>query len=265
MSDEKFRQRVWAHYHAHKRPMPWRERYDLYYVLVSEIMLQQTQVSRVIPKFQQFMTTFPSVDSLAHAPLAEVLIAWQGLGYNRRARFLHEAAKQLAAGAEPRTINDLIALPGVGKNTAAAICAYVYNQPVAFIETNIRTVYIHEYFKDSDAVDDNAILDIVSRTVDHENPREWYWALMDYGTYLKSQKLGSIRKSKSYVKQSTFKGSLRQARGDILKRLTAGPVGFTLIEAIDDRYPTAISGLIADGLIERHDDILCLTAHSRAS
>ncbi len=258
-----FQRRVWDYYRANKRPMPWRDTHDLYNVLVSEIMLQQTQVARVIPKFQTFMETFPSLQSLAGASLAEVLIAWQGLGYNRRAKFLHQAAQQLAVSETPTTSEQLMQLPGVGKNTAAAICAYVYNQPVVFIETNIRTVYIHEFFQDREGIADKDILEIVARTVDVHNPREWFWALMDYGTHLKSQNLGSIRNSKTYVKQSVFHGSLRQARGDILRRLTEGPVSLHNIASIDDRYPQAIKGLVTDGLIEQHDDILCLTAHGQ--
>ncbi len=245
--------------------MVWRESHDLYSVLVSEIMLQQTQVSRVIPKFQVFMKRFPSVQLLASAPLADVLIAWQGLGYNRRAKYLHEAAKQLVQVDQPTTIEELIQLPGVGRNTAAAICAYVYNQPVTFIETNIRTVYIHEFFHDRTDVTDKEILAIVTRTIDTANPREWYWALMDYGTHLKSHKLGSISRSSTYVKQSAFHGSLRQARGDILRRLAQGPVDIREIVAIDDRYPRALQALIVDGLAEQLGDIVCLTAHTQES
>ncbi|MEO5691329.1 MAG: A/G-specific adenine glycosylase [Candidatus Saccharimonadales bacterium] len=263
--DQKFQQRVWDYYHTNKRLMPWRTSHDLYSVLVSEIMLQQTQVPRVIPKFQTFMEQFPSLKSLADASLADVLIAWQGLGYNRRAKYLHEAAKQLAYAELPTTIAELKQLPGVGMNTAAAICTYVYNERVAFIETNIRTVYIHEYFSDRDSVSDKEIMEIVTRTIDATNPREWYWALMDYGSHLKTRGLGSISRSSSYSKQSTFKGSLRQARGDIVRRLTLGPVSMGELMTIDDRYPKALEGLIAEGLVEQHTDIVCLTAHTQSS
>ncbi len=262
-ADRQFQRRVLDYYQANKRAMPWRETYDLYDVLVSEIMLQQTQVLRVIPKFEAFMKRFPSIQSLADASLADVLITWQGLGYNRRAKYLHEAAKQLIVSNPPTTLDDLIRLPGIGKNTAAAICAYVYNQPVAFIETNIRTVYIHEFFQDRADVSDKEILEIVARTIDSSNPREWYWALMDYGTFLKSQNLGSITRSRAYVKQSAFQGSLRQARGDILRRLAPGPVSIRELTVLDDRYPRALQALIADGLVEQHQDIVCLTAHTQ--
>lgn len=263
--ETQFQRRVWSYYRANNRSMPWRETHDLYSVLVSEIMLQQTQVNRVIPKFVAFTEQFPTLQELSRAPLADVVIAWQGLGYNRRAKYLHEAAKKLVTSEVPETIDQLVMLPGVGANTAAAICAYVYNQPVIFIETNIRTVYIHEFFQDRTDVADKEILEIVTRTLDHANPREWYWALMDYGTYLKSQKLGSITRSSAYVKQSAFHGSVRQARGDILRRLASGPVDAAEIQADDERYPRALQSLVTDGLVEQHDGVVCLTAHSQES
>lgn len=247
--------------------MPWREQHDFYSVLVSEYMLQQTQVSRVIPKFTSFVSTFPTLELLASAPLANVLVAWQGLGYNRRAKYLHAAAQNLVFLPQPYDIATLVRQPGIGPNTAAAIVAYVYNQPVVFIETNIRTVYIHEFFVDETNISDTIILDLVSRTVDKDNPREWYWALMDYGAYLKSQKLGSIDRSKHYKKQSRFLGSVREMRGMILRDLSSGPKPRgQLVYAGDERFVIACKGLLSDGLIEQHnDDIICLTAHSQPS
>ena len=129
------------------RDMPWRQDTRPYYVLVSELMLQQTQVDRVIPKFLAFITQFPDEKVLAGALLADVLKQWQGLGYNRRAKFLYESAKAVVVlGAFPDDEAGLLKLPGVGKNTAGAILAYAYNQPGLFIETNIRAVYIHHFF-----------------------------------------------------------------------------------------------------------------------
>lgn len=261
-----FQADVLGYYQAHKRRMSWRDNPSFYNVLVSELMLQQTQVSRVMPKFTAFMTRFPDIESLAAAPLADVLVAWQGLGYNRRAKFLHQAAGIIKQTGAPASLAELIKLPGVGKNTAGAIMAYAYNEPVVFVETNIRTVFIHEFFADKTSVDDEEIRALVTLSLDRENPRQWYYALMDYGTYLKSQSLGSIRKSRHYVKQSTFEGSLRQARGQIIKALTAGPHDTaSLARTIGDHYSAAVAGLAADGLIEIHDDIICLTAHTQAS
>ncbi len=263
---DSFKQRVWEFYRENKRQMPWREKHDLYSVLVSEIMLQQTQVSRVMPKFLSFMKSFPSLQALAEAPLADVLIAWQGLGYNRRAKYLHACAQQIVLGGVPDTQKDLETLPGIGANTAGAVMAYVYNQPSVFVETNIRTVILHEFFRDDVAISDAAIRELVTETVDKDNPREWYWAMMDYGSYLKSQKLGSIKRSVHYKKQSTFKGSLRQMRGQIIKELLNGPVSRDILQQqYDDRFDDALLGLIKDGLVEQHESVICLTAHDQQS
>lgn len=265
-SIRQFQDKVWAYYAEHKRPMPWRERHDFYSVLVSELMLQQTQVPRVLTKFADFMERFPTIEDLANAPLADVLIAWQGLGYNRRAKFLHSAAHVVVSTGEPRTLDELQKLPGIGPNTAAAMLAYIYNQPVVFVETNIRTVFLHEFFPGRSSVTDSEILVYVEKAVDQQNPREWYWALMDYGTYLKSQGKGSILRSTHYKKQPAFKGSLREVRGYIVRALAEGPVALTSLEFQDDiRFKPALQGLIDDGLVEQHDVIICLTAHNQQS
>ncbi|OYX38695.1 hypothetical protein B7Z00_01635 [Candidatus Saccharibacteria bacterium 32-50-10] len=138
MDRQEFQDTVWATARELYRAMPWRDDPSLYHVLVSEIMLQQTQVPRVMTKYAEFMRAFPALDSLASASLADVLGVWQGLGYNRRAKYLHLAAKQIVERGEPRTLEELVALPGVGTNTAAAIMNYVYRVPTAYIETNIR-------------------------------------------------------------------------------------------------------------------------------
>lgn len=261
-----FRSVVRDYYLHHQRPMPWRDHHDLYSVLVSELMLQQTQVARVIPKFTAFMQQFPSIEVLAAAPLAEVLIAWQGLGYNRRAKFLHAAAQAIIQRGIPSTYEDLVALPGIGPNTAGAILAYAYNKPVVFIETNIRTVYIHHFFHDQTDVADTSIRRCLEQTLDRTNPRERYWAIMDYGAYLKSQRKGMNAQSKHYQKQSKFEGSLRQMRGAILRRLADSPHDIdTIDESHDDRFETALNGLIHDGLVERHGDTISLTAHQHQS
>lgn len=261
-----FRRRVYDYYHSNRRDMPWREDHSFYRVLVSEFMLQQTQVSRVIPKFTHFMSQFPTLQDLAVASLADALIAWQGLGYNKRAKFLHETAQRVLALPQPLSQRQLEQLPGIGKNTSGAICAYAYNQAVVFIETNIRTVYMHEFFRGQELVHDNEMLPVIADTLDADNPRHWYWALMDYGSYLKSQGKGSIRRSRHYKKQSQFHGSLRQTRGEILRDLLSGPRDLEkLSREYDDRFETALAGLLSDGLIERHGRIVCLTAHKQES
>ncbi|MFZ1360694.1 MAG: hypothetical protein WAS27_01525 [Candidatus Saccharimonadales bacterium] len=259
MSPGAFQQLLTEQGHSLYRPMPWRDDTRPYYVLVSELMLQQTQAPRVIPKFNAFIAAFPDEQALAAASLAEVLVMWQGLGYNRRAKFLHDAAQHIVRrGSFPREQQALLALPGVGRNTAGAVRAYAFNQPALFVETNIRTVYLHHFFDDSDAVDDRQILAMLEQTIDHEQPRSFYWALMDYGTFLKRQGVGTIRRSKHYKKQSALKGSVREIRGRIIAQLVHGGVTRTALEqavSYDERFDTALAGLERDGLIRVGDTI----------
>ena len=233
------------------RPMPWRDQPTLYYVLVSELMLQQTQVARVLTKFTEFTAEFPDIESLAVAELTEVLRAWQGLGYNRRARYLHQTARAIAGGALVTTLHDLVKLPGIGINTAGAIMNYTYQVPTPFIETNIRTVYLNHFFADQTAVADRDILPIVKRTMDQANPRRWFWALMDYGSELKSQGKGKLSASRHYTKQSQFAGSLRQMRGEILRRYVGGQSLTKITTELqdDERFIPALDSLRRDGLI----------------
>lgn len=232
------------------RDMPWRTDTRPFYVLVSELMLQQTQVGRVIPKFESFIEQFPDEKALSTADLAEVLKVWQGLGYNRRAKFLYEAAKKIVdefSGEFPRDEKDIMSLPGVGKNTAGAIQAYAFNYPSIFVETNIRTVYIHHFFADDFAVSDTQIIEKLGHTIDRENPRRFYQNLMDYGTFLKQSGVKNNYRSKHYKKQSPLKGSLREMRGEIVRRLAKKN---SLDELMTDtRYAPALDGLSQDGLI----------------
>lgn len=259
---------VWDYYHANGRDLPWRHvddsgRIDPYKILVSEIMLQQTQAQRVIPKYLDFLRNFPDVQSLAAAPLEAVLVQWSGLGYNRRAKFLWQAAQAVVNdhdGKVPESEAGLTALPGVGVNTARAVITYAYNQPVPFIETNIRTVYIHHFFQDTEMVHDKQLLPIVTETIDHEHPREWYWALMDYGTFLKKTVGNGSRYSAHYAKQSKFEGSKRQVRGKIIKLLTSGPREHDSVklEVADDRFDIVLSDLVAEGMVGRSGKMLHL-------
>lgn len=240
----------------------WREpglsgSFDPYKIMVSELMLQQTQVGRVIPKFQEFLARFPSVTSLAGAQLGDVLITWQGLGYNRRAKFLWQAAGQLAerGGVFPTEVAELVKLPGVGTNTAGAIMAYSYDAPVVFVETNIRTVMIYHYFAEQDAVHDSEIRSATQELLEASSlsPREFYWALMDYGTYLK-QTVGNLNKlSRGYTKQSKFEGSRRQVRGAILRVLSneSQTLNMLMSHITDDRLPAVLADLQQEGLVHR--------------
>jgi A/G-specific adenine glycosylase len=249
------RQLIWDYYHDHGRELPWREPpFDPYRILVSEIMLQQTQVSRIIPKYTLFLERFPSVESLAAAPLRDVLELWSGLGYNRRARFLQAAAQMVKAefgGRFPKTTEELVHLPGVGRNTAGAILAYAYNQPVVFVETNIRTVIIQHFFAGQEKVSDKEVLAVMGELLDHEHPREFYWAMMDYGSYSKQTHGNAGRASKHYVKQSIFKGSKRQLRGQVLRLLTAQDMRLTELQTAinNERLAVVLDDLQKEGLI----------------
>ncbi len=247
-----FKQVVWDYYLDFGRDLPWRDAradgsFDPYKIMVSEIMLQQTQATRVIPKYLSFIKRFPTPKALAKAPLADVLAEWSGLGYNRRAKFLWQAANQLR-GSFPDTPEELVTLPGVGVNTAV------------FIETNIRTIYIHHFFADRIDVDDKELIPFIKATLDHEQPREWYWALMDYGAFLKASVGNTSRNSKHYTKQSTFKGSKRQIRGQVIRILTDGPLTLKDLELqiTDKRLVSVIDDLLDESLIQQHGTILSL-------
>jgi len=205
-----------------RHELPWRNDHDPYKILVSELMLQQTQVVRVIPKFEAFITKYPTVQKLTKASLGDVIRMWQGLGYNRRAKFLLQCSQVIVSDYKrifPESYDELLKLPGIGPYTAAAICAFAYNQPVELIETNVRQVYIHHFFKNREEVTDVEILEKVRRTVPAGQSRQWYAALMDYGTHLKSLNGNNTRKVKGHTKQSKFKGSNREVRGAILRAL----------------------------------------------
>ena len=221
-----FQQRIYAYYQQNKRVLPWRRTHDPYRILLSELMLQQTQVKRVIEKYREFLRRFPSIESMAGAPLRVILEAWQGLGYNRRALALKRLATIIVdryGGRIPREIEALKALPGVGAATAGAVCAFAFDRPVVFIETNIRSVFIHFFFQDREAVKDSDILPLIAQTLDAKRPREWYYALMDYGASLKERHPNPNRRSAHYARQSPFEGSRRQVRGKILKAVVAHP------------------------------------------
>lgn len=189
-------------------------------------MLQQTQVERVVRKYREFISAFPDFKTLAKAPLREVLHVWQGMGYNRRALFLKKIAEEIVekhTGKLSRKSEELAALPGIGKNTAASILAFAFNQPVTFIETNIRSVFIHFFFQDRNTVNDREILPLIDSTLDRKNPCAWYSALMDYGVMLKKTLPNPSRKSAHHQTQGSFAGSNRQLRGMIIKVLTNNP------------------------------------------
>ena len=217
-----FRKKIYTYYRKHGRDLPWRKTRNPYHILVSEIMLQQTQVERVLEKYDQFIKAFPDFPSLARAPLRKLITIWQGMGYNRRALALRSLAQTLMNehhGELPSDPENLITLPGVGRYTAGAVAAFAFNQPVLFIDTNIRRVFIHTFLHDRENIKDEDILPLIQQTIDVSDPRTWYNALMDYGAMLKREQANPNRRSAHYQRQSPFENSNRQIRGRILKAL----------------------------------------------
>lgn len=217
-----FQNVVYTYYNKHRRDLPWRNTDNSYHILVSEIMLQQTQVERVIEKYSRFVERFPDVASLAKATLKEVLEVWQGLGYNRRAIALMKMAGIIVSeyqGKLPANAEELVKLPGIGRATAGCLLAFAFRTPSVFIETNIRRVFIHHFFQDREGIHDNEIMPLVEATLDRKNPRDWYYALMDYGSQLKKEIENPNKKSAHYTRQAPFEGSDRKIRGAILKTL----------------------------------------------
>ncbi len=227
-----------TNYRENGRDLPWRKTRDPYKILVSEIMLQQTQVPRVLEKYPAFLNAFPDFKSLAEAPQTKLLKVWQGMGYNRRALNLQKTAQGVISdfnGKLPNKADDLISLPGIGPATAADITAFAYNRPAVVIETNIRAVFIHMFFPDRENIHDADIIPLIEKTMDRKKPCDWYNGLMDFGTVLKSMFKNPARKSRHYTKQSRFEGSNRQVRSRILKYiLERGKAG---IRDIADNVP----------------------------
>ncbi|MCX7787499.1 MAG: A/G-specific adenine glycosylase [Spirochaetes bacterium] len=219
---ESFRREVCSFYRREGRTFPWRITQDPYEIVVSEFMLQQTRTETVEKKYLPFLTVFPTLETLANAPLSMVLLQWKGLGYNRRALYLKEFARYAWVhwkGTIPSEPNLLQQCKGIGPYTARAIVTFAYNLPHAFIETNIRRVFLHHFFPSKEGVHDREILPLIERTLDRDHPREWYYALMDYGAYLSRQFPNPNRRSRHFTRQAPFEGSRRQLRGRILSTL----------------------------------------------
>lgn len=251
-----FRRLVIRYYRACARNLPWRLAPTPYRVLVSEIMLQQTQVPRVRLFFPRFLTAFPSFSALARAPLAAVLQAWNGLGYNRRALALQRIAQIVTSTYAGRLPSDpalLARLPGIGPATAASIAAFAFNRPTLFLETNIRAVFIHYFFPHKKSVDDAQLIPLLALTLDRKNPRRWYNALMDLGTAIKETYGNPTRRSNAYRPQSPFSGSSRQLRGLVLRALLSRPASLTSLASFCHTSPpilrSILDSLIRDGLI----------------
>jgi A/G-specific adenine glycosylase len=258
-----FQRLIYNYYNKHRRDLPWRNTDNPYHILVSEIMLQQTQVERVIEKYNLFLSRFPDVVSLAKATLKEVLEVWQGLGYNRRAISLMKLAGIIVSeyeGKLPDDAEDLVRLPGIGRATAGCLLAFAFRKSSVFIETNIRRVFIHHFYQDREGVHDDEIMSLVEATLDRSNPRDWYYALMDYGSWLKKEIDNPNKKSAHYTRQAPFAGSDRKIRGTILKTfmgktsLTEADI-ITNIGSETERTKKILSALVKEGFIVRTDKI----------
>ncbi len=258
MDTSAFRRLVYAHYRRHRRPMPWRDTRNPYHIIVSEVMLQQTQVSRVMEKYTGFLRAFPTLEALGRAPLSRVLAVWQGMGYNRRALYLQRLARTVMrehGGRIPADREALAKLPGLGPATSASVCAFAFGIPCAFIETNIRSVFIHHFFKGRSDVRDSEILPLVEKTLDRRDPRNWYYALMDYGSSLKARVPNPSRKSDQYRKQPPLEGSVRQARARIIRFLLAkGECRESELFSLPlgrEKVAQALAGLEKEGIVFR--------------
>lgn len=257
---DRFRQIIYGYYAENGRDLPWRHTTDPYCILVSEIMLQQTQVERVVKKYPEFIAAFPTCSDLAKAPLSRVLSVWQGMGYNRRAIALVECAVIMSdeySGMLPMDSELLATFPGIGKATARSILAFAFNEPVVFIETNIRRVFIHFFFQGAEGISDRDIAPLVEKTLDQKNPRAWYSALMDYGSMIRTNVANPNHRSTHYKRQPAFEGSDRQIRGIVIRCLLGGQ-GLTEEELREKtgcrktaRLQRIIAGLVADGFCKQ--------------
>lgn len=246
-----FQQFLLSWYNENKRDLPWRKTKGPYHVLVSEIMLQQTQVDRVIPKYTAFLTAFPTLESLAAASPADVLKAWSGLGYNRRALYLQRAAQAIVQrGSFPQTAEELQQLPGIGAYTSRSILIFAFNKDEVTIDTNIRRILIHQFGLPEESSADE-LRELARKVLPSGRSRDWHNALMDYGALTVTAKSSGI---KPLSQQSPFHGSRRQYRGMLLKRLVSGE-NLTLVRLCkewqkdNDWVMELLKGLEKEGLV----------------
>lgn len=252
---QNFRKAVWAYYHTHGRhELPWRKTKDPYCILVSEMMLQQTQVPRVIQKYKEFLKRFPTIQALADAPLSEVLGVWSGLGYNRRGKYLHDTAKLLVSEGNFNHAVTRLKLPGVGRYTKSAVRVFAFNEPEVLLETNVRTAIMHHFFRGKRNVEDASLEKVAAIVAKGQDPRRWHSALFDYGTFLKQSGVRLNSRSAGYTKQSTFEGSLRQVRGAIVRELHKAPSSLKTLPFERTKITAALTALVRDGLIKKEKE-----------
>jgi A/G-specific adenine glycosylase len=280
--DDTLTGRVLAWGEPRLRDLPWRRTRDPWHVLLSEVMLQQTQVPRVIPKWLAFVERFPTTDACARSPLADVLQLWHGLGYPRRARNLHLAAQHVEQrGSFPDTLEELLALPGVGGYTARAVLAFAFERPAAVVDTNIARIFARVGGR---PLTQKAVQAAADEALPVDLPWLWNQCLMDLGAALcrpvtatgapactecpivdrcawhgvgEDPAAGSAGVS---TRQAPFEGSDRQARGRLMAALQRGVLSATEAPAIMRRSPaeaaSLVNALVAEGLVERAGAVL---------
>jgi A/G-specific adenine glycosylase len=267
---KKFQELVWSYHARHRRDFSWRNSITPYRVFVSEYMLQQTQTVRVVDKFREFIRRFPSFTSLANASEVDILRIWSGLGYNRRGLYLHKSARIIVdehRGRVPRDRDALLALPGTGEGTAAAIRVFAFNIPDVIIETNVRTVYRKVFFPERSDIPDSEIALLVQETMDTGNPREWFYGVVDYGVFLKQNGYRINHVFRGYRPQSRFQGSRREVRGAVIRMLLEQKMMsrrkvYKVIESefgrSKDDALSICSQLLKEGLIQRRNQYFLL-------
>lgn len=262
---EEFHTYIFSWWETHKRDLPWRHTRDPYHILVSEVMLQQTQVSRVLPKYDEFFRAFPDVFALSHASPAKLLTIWKGLGYNRRALYLKRAAEAVVReynGIFPIEESQLVKLPGLGRYTARALMVFAFEKDVAMVDTNIRQIITHFFYNDV-SQKEKIIEDMADTLVPLGKSWQWHQALMDYG----SLELTKMKRPDKPRKASVpFKDSNRYFRGKIVDRLREGQVlESLLIEEFSKQYKKQpsfireiIQKLIKDELVGQTGNLIHL-------
>ncbi len=263
-----FRAQVLSFYDEHGRTFAWRKTSDPYHILLSEVMLQQTQTSRVVPKYERFLSLWPTLEALSQATVLDLLTEWKGLGYNRRALYLLSCAKESEAWGWtlPESEQQLRALPGVGKATSAALLAFAFNKPSIYLETNIRAAIIHAFFSDEEKIRDRKIEEVLALLLDGiDDYKTWYYALMDWGVLVKALLPNPNRRSAHYSRQGAFENSNRQIRGQLIHYLTeTGPQDAERIAVVLDRFEeervlACLSALVGEGFVQEDGGVYSIT------
>ncbi|EKE40297.1 hypothetical protein ENUP19_0304G0045 [Entamoeba nuttalli] len=256
-------EKILKFYEKEGRKLPWRETTDKYKILVSEVMLQQTQVTRVIEKYKSWLIRFPTIQDLAKANLADVLEEWNGLGFNSRGKRLRDLAIEVCErynGIIPSSVDKLLNLPGIGPYTANAVLIFSENQDIATVDANIRRILIHELSLD-EKTPENILFAYANKCLPLGRSRDWHNALMDYGALVATgKKTGITAKSK----QSKFEGSRRSYRAELLRRIRKNNGSLSIenceevIKGTKYTLEEIIEGLEKDGIVHKEGDFIIL-------